>query len=76
MSDPDDRAPGVDHADGDASTTSDLSGWSLDEFIGSLTSLSDRTREAYRTDLRLFAEWVARCACRPTPVCAACWPAM
>jgi len=60
MSDPDDRAPGVDHADGDASTTSDLSGWSLDEFIGSLTSLSDRTREAYRTDLRLFAEWVAR----------------
>ncbi len=60
MSDPDDRAPGVDHADGDASTTLDLSGWSLDEFIGSLTSLSDRTREAYRTDLRLFAEWVAR----------------
>ncbi|MDA2973123.1 MAG: site-specific integrase [Actinomycetota bacterium] len=59
MSDPDDRAPGVE-PEAAGTTVTDLSGWSLDEFIGSLTSLSDRTREAYRTDLRLFAEWVAR----------------
>ncbi|MGA1594239.1 MAG: site-specific integrase, partial [Ilumatobacteraceae bacterium] len=59
MSDPDDRVPGVD-PEAAGTTVADLSGWSLDEFIGSLTSLSDRTREAYRTDLRLFAEWVAR----------------
>ena len=58
MSEPDDRAPSADRDDDAASA--DLSSWCLPEFIGSLTSLSDRTREAYGTDLRLFAEWVAR----------------
>ncbi len=58
MSDPDDRAPSAGRDDDAASA--DLSSWCLPEFIGSLTSLSDRTREAYGTDLRLFAEWVAR----------------
>jgi integrase/recombinase XerC len=34
--------------------------WRLDAFVRSLTSLSPRTVEAYATDVRLFAEWVAR----------------
>jgi site-specific recombinase XerD len=34
--------------------------WRVDAFVGSLTSLSDRTVEAYRSDIALFAEWVAR----------------
>ena len=34
--------------------------WRLDDFVRSHTSLSERTLAAYRTDLRLFAEWVAR----------------
>lgn len=34
--------------------------WTLDVFARSLTSLSDRTVEAYVTDVRLFAEWAAR----------------
>ena len=34
--------------------------WQLPEFVGAHTSLSDRTLEAYATDLRLFAEWTAR----------------
>jgi integrase/recombinase XerC len=38
----------------------DLSLWRLDEFQRSQTSLSDRTLSAYGSDLRLFAEWVAR----------------
>ena len=34
--------------------------WRLDDFVRSLTSLSERTVRAYRTDVRLFAEWAAR----------------
>lgn len=34
--------------------------WRIDAFVDSLTSLSDRTVEAYRSDIVLFAEWVAR----------------
>ncbi|MEX2627566.1 MAG: tyrosine-type recombinase/integrase [Ilumatobacteraceae bacterium] len=34
--------------------------WRLDDFARSLTSLSVRSVDAYRTDVRLFAEWVAR----------------
>ena len=34
--------------------------WRLDDFAASLTALSARTVEAYRTDVGLFAEWVAR----------------
>ena len=41
-------------------TSVDLSGWHVDEFAGSLTSLSTRSVEAYRSDLVLFAAWVAR----------------
>lgn len=59
MSGSDDRAPGDAPAEG-APVAVDLSSWALDEFTGSLTSLSERTREAYRTDLRLFVEWVSR----------------
>lgn len=34
--------------------------WRIGEFARSHTSLSDRTLTAYTTDIRLFAEWVAR----------------
>lgn len=34
--------------------------WRLSDFRRSQTSLSDRTLSAYESDLRLFAEWVAR----------------
>ena len=34
--------------------------WQIDRFIASLTSLSERTLEAYRTDLRMFAEFISR----------------
>lgn len=34
--------------------------WRLDDFERSLSSLAERSVRAYRTDLRLFAEWVAR----------------
>jgi len=34
--------------------------WQLGEFVGSHTSLSERTLSAYETDIRLFAEWAAR----------------
>jgi site-specific recombinase XerD len=34
--------------------------WRLDEFVRAHTSLSERTLTAYHTDVRLFAEWVAR----------------
>lgn len=37
-----------------------LVAWRLDDFARSLTSLSRRTVEAYRTDVRLFGEWVER----------------
>jgi integrase/recombinase XerC len=34
--------------------------WRFDDFVASLTSLSARTIEAYRSDLGAFATWVAR----------------
>ena len=34
--------------------------WRLDDFVRAQTSLSDNTLSAYRTDVRLFAEWVQR----------------
>lgn len=34
--------------------------WRLEDFQRSQTSLSDRTLSAYESDVRLFAEWVAR----------------
>lgn len=34
--------------------------WQLDAFAAAHTSLSDRTREAYTADVRLFAEWMTR----------------
>ena len=34
--------------------------WRLDDFVRAQTSLSDNTVAAYRTDVRLFAEWVER----------------
>ncbi len=34
--------------------------WRLGDFVRAHTSLSERTLAAYETDLRLFAEWVAR----------------
>jgi site-specific recombinase XerD len=34
--------------------------WDLDGFIASLTSASEHTRAAYRTDLRQFVDWAER----------------
>jgi site-specific recombinase XerD len=34
--------------------------WRLDDFVRAHSSLSERTLIAYATDVRLFAEWVAR----------------
>jgi len=34
--------------------------WCLDEFVRANTSLADTTLQAYRTDVRLFAEWAGR----------------
>ncbi|HEY5663909.1 MAG TPA: tyrosine-type recombinase/integrase [Ilumatobacter sp.] len=34
--------------------------WRVRDFVTAHTSLSERTLDAYETDLRLFAEWVAR----------------
>jgi site-specific recombinase XerD len=34
--------------------------WRLDDFVNAQTSLSEHTLAAYRTDVRLFAEWVER----------------
>ena len=34
--------------------------WRLDDFVRAQTSLSENTLAAYRCDVRLFAEWVAR----------------
>ena len=34
--------------------------WRLDDFVGAQTSLSANTLQAYRTDVRLFADWVER----------------
>lgn len=38
----------------------DLAAWRFDEFIASLTSLSERSIDAYRSDLAMFATWVTR----------------
>lgn len=35
-------------------------GWRVDEFVRTHTSLAPRTLEAYASDVRMFAEWVAR----------------
>jgi site-specific recombinase XerD len=43
-----------------ASVSGPSSAWRLDDFVGSLTSLSQNTVDAYAADVRLFAEWVAR----------------
>lgn len=34
--------------------------WQIDRFIASLTSLSERTLDAYGADLRMFTAWIAR----------------
>jgi site-specific recombinase XerD len=34
--------------------------WRLDDFVRAQTSLSENTLSAYRTDVRLFAEWAER----------------
>ncbi len=38
----------------------DRDSWRLGDFVRSQTSLAERTTSAYETDVRLFAEWVAR----------------
>jgi integrase/recombinase XerC len=38
----------------------DAVSWRLDDFVASLTSLSERSVEAYRSDVVLFATWVLR----------------
>jgi len=43
-----------------ATETEQVDLWQIDRFIASLTSLSERTLEAYRSDLRMFTEWIAR----------------
>ena len=43
-----------------AAETDQVDLWQIDRFIASLTSLSERTLDAYRTDLRMFTEWIAR----------------
>jgi integrase/recombinase XerC len=37
--------------------------WPVDEFVSSLTSLSDHTRRAYEHDVREFGAWCERGAC-------------
>ncbi len=38
----------------------DARAWRIDDFVAAQTSLSHNTLQAYRTDIRLFAEWVSR----------------
>lgn len=40
--------------------TGEYDAWCLDTFVRSHSSLSERTLTAYCTDVRLFADWVAR----------------
>ena len=40
--------------------TDQVDPWQIDRFIASLTSLSERTVDAYKTDLRMFTEWISR----------------
>lgn len=40
--------------------TDQVDPWQIDRFIASLTSLSERTIDAYKTDLRMFTEWISR----------------
>ena len=35
-------------------------GWSIDDFIGSMTAASAHTTSAYASDVKQFAEWVSR----------------
>jgi site-specific recombinase XerD len=46
--------------DGRSGDAVDVSAWRLDDFAASLTALSARSVDAYRTDVGLFAQWVAR----------------
>ncbi|MEY2975585.1 MAG: tyrosine recombinase XerC [Actinomycetota bacterium] len=46
--------------EGRSGDTVDVSAWRLDDFAASLTALSTRSVDAYRTDVGLFAQWVAR----------------
>ena len=43
-----------------ATVSADVASWRLDDFVRAQTSLSENTLLAYRSDVRLFAEWVAR----------------
>lgn len=63
----DEPTPGGGAAAPDTSSTADVASvsapsaaWRLDDFVHSLTSLSQNTVDAYSADVRLFAEWVAR----------------
>src|SRR6185295_290306 len=63
----DEPAPGGGTAAPDTSSTADVASvsapsaaWRLDDFVHSLTSLSQNTVDAYSADVRLFAEWVSR----------------
>lgn len=56
-------SPGRDASAGSvhpASPTIDIEAWQLDGFADASTSLSPRSLEAYRSDLRLFAGWMQR----------------
>ena len=35
-------------------------GWSIDDFVGSMTAASANTTSAYASDIRQFAEWMSR----------------
>ncbi|MFM8836837.1 MAG: tyrosine recombinase XerC [Actinomycetota bacterium] len=35
-------------------------GWNIDDFIGSMTAAASNTTSAYATDVKQFADWVAR----------------
>lgn len=40
--------------------TAMAAGWSIDDFIGSMTAASAHTTSAYASDVKQFAEWVSR----------------
>ncbi|HVM41685.1 MAG TPA: tyrosine recombinase [Acidimicrobiia bacterium] len=42
------------------SSTSPSRSWPVDEYVGSLTAVSEHTREAYERDVRQFVEWCER----------------
>lgn len=43
-----------------ATKTDQVDQWHIDRFIASLTSLSERTLDAYKADLHMFIEWISR----------------